>query len=137
MTRGEVRPFRTVLVVDDDRVLARLVSTRLREAGMATLLAHDLPEAQRIVSIRPVDAIVLDLHMPSGSGDELVRQMKELKRTSSIPVVILTGSDQREDAARLLGLGVDAFLHKPPDFPDLLERLDGLMQARAEAAVVA
>ena len=137
MSGGAGCAFRTVLVVDDDRVLARMVSERLQQERIATLVAHDLLEALRIVNTRRIDAIILDLHMPKGNGDELVRQMKELKRTSSIPVIVLTGSAVEDDAARLLDMGADAFMRKPPDFARLIERLDRLMQARAEATVVA
>lgn len=122
--------IRTVLVVDDDRVLARMVSERLQQERIATLIAHDLFEAFRIVTTRHVDAIILDLHMPKGNGDELVRQMKELKRTSSIPVIVLTGSAAEDDAARLLDLGADEFMRKPPDFAQLIGRLQGLIERR-------
>ena len=128
MSAGAGCAFRTVLVVDDDRVLARMVSERLQQERIATLTAHDLFEALRIVTTRRVDAIILDLHMPTGNGDELVRQLKELRRTSAIPVIILTGSAEAEDGARLLELGADAFMQKPPDFERLLARLQRLME---------
>jgi DNA-binding response OmpR family regulator len=122
-----LRPFKTVLIVDDDRVLARIVSSRLREVGVATLMAHDLPEAQHLVGTRAVDAIILDLQMPSGTGDELLQQMREWKRTSATPVLILTGSADVDTAQRLMELGADGFFYKPPDFPALLDRLGQLL----------
>jgi CheY-like chemotaxis protein len=83
----------TVLVVDDDRVVSHLVTSLLREKGHKVLTAYDavqgLMQAKRTP---PVDAIVLDINMPGGSGEDTLKKIKMSTRTSNIPVIILSGS---------------------------------------------
>lgn len=81
----------TVLVVDDDRVISHLVTSLLREKGHKVLTAFDavqgLMQAKRTP---PVDAIVLDINMPGGSGEDTLKKIKMSTRTSNIPVIILS-----------------------------------------------
>ncbi len=104
----------TVLVVDDDRVVSHLVSTLLREKGHKVLTAYDavqgLMQAKRTP---PVDAIVLDINMPGGSGEDTLKKLKMSTRTSDIPVIILSGSIDAQGQERVRSSGAVAVLSKP------------------------
>ena len=61
----------------------------------------------------PVDAIVLDVNMPGGSGEETLKKLKMSTRTATIPVIILSGSIDSAGQERVRALGADAVLSKP------------------------
>lgn len=114
----------TVLVVDDDRVLSHLVASLLRAQGYKAIPAYDAVQAMMVAMQRPpVDAIVLDVNMPGGSGEETLKKLKMSTRTTRIPVVILSGSIDAEGQERLRTLGADAVLSKPLVPEDLFQAL--------------
>ena len=114
----------TVLVVDDDRVVSHLVTSLLREKGHKVLTAFDavqgLMQAKRTP---PVDAIVLDINMPGGSGEDTLKKIKMATHTSNIPVIILSGSIDSQGQERVRSLGAEAVLSKPLVPEELIEAL--------------
>jgi CheY-like chemotaxis protein len=114
----------TVLVVDDDRVVSHLVVSLLKEKGHKTLTAFDAVQALMQAKRTPqVDAIVLDVNMPGGSGEETLRKLKTMSQTSDIPVIILSGSIDAKGQDRVRVLGASAVLLKPMVPEQLLEAL--------------
>jgi DNA-binding response OmpR family regulator len=103
-----------VLLADDDRVLTHLFSKQLRAKGVETVVAHDAMQAL-MHAMRPPqpDVIVLDLQMPGGTGVEALRKLKTSAKTSSIPVIVLSGSGDADTPAAVTTLGADQFLLKP------------------------
>jgi CheY-like chemotaxis protein len=80
-----------ILLADDDRVLTTLLSGRLRSRGVEVVVAHDAMQALMSAMRSPPDAIVLDIQMPGGTGIEALRKLKTSGKTSSIPVIVLSG----------------------------------------------
>jgi CheY-like chemotaxis protein len=114
----------TVLIVDDDRVLSHLVTSLLREKGHKTITAFDAVQALMAAKRSPpVDAIVLDINMPGGSGEETLRKLKMSSKTSNIPVIILSGSIDGTGQERVMALGAQAVLSKPLVPEELFEAL--------------
>ena len=114
----------TVLVVDDDRVISTIVVNLLREKGHKTLTAFDAVQGLMQAKRTPqVDAIVLDVNMPGGSGEETLRKLKTMSVTADIPVIILSGSIDAKGQERVRGLGAAAVLSKPLVPEELLEAL--------------
>lgn len=114
----------TILVVDDDRVLATLVASLLREKGHKVSVAFDAVQAMMLAMRRPpVNAIVLDVSMPGGSGEDTLKKLKDSTRTSDIPVIILSGSIDEEGQKRVRTLGAAAVLSKPLVPEQLFEAL--------------
>jgi len=115
----------TVLVVDDDRVVSQLVAALLRSKGHKVFTAFDavqgLMQAKRSP---PVDAIVLDINMPGGSGEETLRKVKMSTQTQDIPVIILSGSIDAAGQDRVRTEGAAAVLAKPLVPEELLTALD-------------
>jgi CheY-like chemotaxis protein len=118
----------TVLVVDDDRVISAIVVSLLRGKGHKTLTAYDavqgLMQAKRMP---PVDAIVLDINMPGGSGEDTLKKLKNITTTQDIPVIILSGSIDAKGQERVRALGAAAVLSKPVVPEELLAALDAAL----------
>lgn len=112
-----------ILLADDDRVLTHLLSTRLRAKGAEIIVAHDAMQALMIAMRSPPDVIVLDIQMPGGTGIEALRKLKCSARTSSIPVVVLSGSVAPDASEAVTALGAAQFLLKPVEPEALYEVL--------------
>lgn len=110
---------RTVMVVDDDRILVKTVCRWLSELGYATLVAHSVADALKIMATRLVNLVILDLEMPGARGTVLIKQLKALNRTSAVRIIVLSGSAEGDEATQLLSLGADDFLQKPPECASL------------------
>jgi DNA-binding response OmpR family regulator len=117
-----------VLIADDDRVLTRLVSARLKAKGWQVEVVHDSTQALMFAMRSQPDVIVLDISMPGGSGLEVLTKLQRSTRTEQIPVLVVTGSITPAVEQRVMELGAAAFLHKPVDPETLhatLSRLAG------------
>ncbi|MEO8090232.1 MAG: response regulator [Gemmatimonadales bacterium] len=108
-----------VLLADDDRVLTHLLATGLRAKGAETTVVHDAMQALMTAMRSPPDVIVLDIQMPGGTGIEALRKLKRNAKTSSIPVVVLSGSVAADASQTLKALGAVELLLKPVE-PDVL-----------------
>jgi CheY-like chemotaxis protein len=118
----------TVLVVDDDRVVSALLVGILRQKGHKVLTAFDAVQGLMLAKRQPpVDAIVLDVNMPGGSGEETLRKIKASANTSNIPVIILSGSIDAQGQDRVRALGAEAVLSKPLVPEELLTALDAAL----------
>ncbi len=96
---------RSVLVVDDDQLLLRLLEINLNKVGCQVLMALDGPTALRIASEEAPALILLDLMMPRMDGWEVMRQLKDSESTRDIPVIIVTGKVDPGTRSRILELG--------------------------------
>jgi type IV pilus assembly protein PilB len=116
-----------VLVVDDEAQDRLLVSTVLREMGFEVVEADGGPDALRILSLGEHDfsLVVMDLYMPEIGGTELLKTIRQSLATHSLPVVVLTQSDNPKDEFALLEAGADDFLLKPV----VVERLEARVRA--------
>jgi DNA-binding response OmpR family regulator len=121
---------RTILVVEDERKIAGLVRDYLEHAGFHVVQTADggtaLAEARRA---RP-DLVVLDLGLPDRDGLDVIR---ELRRSSSVPIVILTARGDESDRLVGLELGADDYVVKPFSLKELVARVRAVLR-RTEAA---
>jgi CheY-like chemotaxis protein len=109
----------SALVVDDDRLLLRLIELNLGKAGMKVLLADSGKEALRLARQENPDVILLDLMMPVMDGYEVMRLLKASDNTRDIPVVMLTAKTSHSDRRRCEEMGAIAFITKPFNLEDL------------------
>jgi diguanylate cyclase (GGDEF)-like protein len=117
------RPLR-LLLVDDDPGLLVLLRTTFEIVDLDVREARNVPEAEARIAADPPDVIVLDVAMPGVDGLSFCRALKADPATSTIPVVILSGSDTAEEAVK--EVGADAFLEKPFSPLDLLALVEQL-----------
>jgi CheY-like chemotaxis protein len=104
---------KTVLVVDDEDHILRVVSYKLRGAGYTVLEANDGEEAWEILRGQPVDLVLTDQQMPFMTGLELVETMRTRPETADVPVLMLTARGFRLDAEELQRADVIAMIAKP------------------------
>jgi response regulator RpfG family c-di-GMP phosphodiesterase len=102
---------RRVLVIDDDRLLCELVRTTFELEGFEVDVAYDVIEAERVLVDSRPDAILLDIGLPGIDGIFYLERLRETPKTSSVPIVAISGSDEAGRAAR--AVGAQAFMRKP------------------------
>ncbi len=122
-----------VLVVDDDRKLCRLIGDYLEPMGYEVTAVHSGPEGLEKASAEAFDAVILDVMMPGMDGFEVLR---ELRRHSAVPVLMLTARGEESDRIVGLELGADDYLPKTFSTRELLARLRAVVRRsrRAPAA---
>ncbi len=121
-----------ILVVDDDDRLRDLIRRYLAEHGHVAITARDAADAAAKLEQVAVDLIVLDVMMPGMSGLEFTRQ---LRQTSTVPILLLTARGDSDDRIAGLEAGADDYLAKPFEPRELLLRIGAVLR-RAPVALV-
>lgn len=114
---------RWILHIEDDQDLSAALSMRLQPHGFSVLRAFNGMEGYRRAFMRPASAIILDMELPNGNGDYVMRRLKENPVTKDIPVIVLTGKKERSVERKMMNLGVDVYLTKPLNLDALLAAL--------------
>ena len=116
---------RHILVVDDDADLRQMVADYLGDYDLRVTGAPDGAAMRDAMAHEVVDLVLLDLKLPSEDGMTLARELRE---TSSVPIVILTG--RKDDVDRIMGLelGADDYLTKPFNLRELLARIRAILR---------
>jgi two-component system, OmpR family, KDP operon response regulator KdpE len=125
MSAGEPR----VLVVDDEPQIVRGLRVILTNAGYRVEEATTKQEALDAVSVRPPDAIVLDLVLPDGNGIEVCT---EIRRWSQVPIVVLSAVGDERQKVLALDAGADDYVTKPFGSEELLARMRAVLRRRSE-----
>lgn len=124
-----------ILIVDDDAEIRRLAGKFLREHGHKVTSAQDAREMREAMAAGPVDLIILDIMLPGVSGLDLCR---DLRRSSNVPIIMLTARGGEVDRIVGLELGADDYLAKPFNPRELLARIHAVLRrARPSDAVAA
>jgi two-component system, OmpR family, response regulator len=118
-----------VLVVEDEVDLARTVKQALEEDGFAVDQANDGESGLYGAQTIDYDAVVLDLMLPRMDGGQVLRKLRQSKKT---PVLILTARDTTADKVRGLNAGADDYLTKPFELVELLARVRALIRRAAD-----
>ncbi len=121
-------PRGSVLIVDDDRTVVRIVSTYLGRAGYRTHAAGDGFEALGIAAEQWPDLVVLDLTLPGLAGYDVMRRLKD---RGQVFVILLSARGQPGDRVTGLRLGADDYVPKPFSPNELVARVDAVLR-RAE-----
>ena len=113
------------LIVDDDAKLRSLLATYLEEYGFKTLTLADGSRVIKTLSIKFPDIVILDIMLGNENGLDI---LKEIRKKSSIPVIMLTAKG--EDTDRIIGLeiGADDYLAKPFNPRELLARINSVLR---------
>jgi two-component system KDP operon response regulator KdpE len=119
-----------VLVCDDEPHIVRALKVVLREAGFETLPAYTAEEALDVASLHPVDAAIIDLVLPDGSGIDVCRRLREW---TEMPIIVLSAVGDEDQKVRALEAGADDYVTKPFGPRELVARLQAVLR-RAGAA---
>lgn len=128
-SRRGIVPHR-ILIVDDDEILADILSVRLSQQGFKTTVAENGEQALLMARTERPSVILLDLRLPDVDGFELCRELVDNEETSDIPVIIVSGLEHPDVIRRSRAAGCHYYLRKPYD-PNALLTL--IQQAIDEA----
>lgn len=109
-----------ILVIDDDRKLCRLIAEYLEPLGYAVNAAHSGPEGVEVSRSAKWQAVILDVMLPGLDGFEV---LKQIRKTSDVPVLMLTARGDEADRIVGLEIGADDYLPKTFSTRELLARL--------------
>lgn len=114
-----------ILIVDDDHNIANLIQLYLEKEGYETVIAHDGMEAIACFETQPPDLVLLDIMMPKLDGYDTLR---EIRKKSNIPAIMLTAKGETFDKVLGLELGADDYIVKPFDNKELLARIKAVLR---------
>ena len=128
------RDLPNLLLVDDDELFCRVLSSALEKRGCAVQVSHNVEEAIRLVGDAAPEYAVVDLNMPGDSGLVLVEQLHQLDEHTRI--VVLTGYASIATAVEAIKLGATHYLAKPADADEIVTALGRESGNTATAVVV-
>jgi len=120
-------PTATVLVVDDDPVIQKLLQVNFEMEGYRVITASDGLEGLEKARASHPNAVVLDVMMPKMDGLEVARTLKGDSATKAIPIILLSAKAQQADIQAGSSTGADDYLTKPFDPLELLDRVANLI----------
>ena len=118
-----------ILIVEDEKKLARYLQLEQTHEGYEIRLAHDGRAALTAFEEHPCDLILLDLMLPELSGIEVCRRIRQ---KSSVPIIMLTAKDDVSDKVMGLDMGADDYMTKPFAIEELLARIRVALKRQAE-----
>lgn len=120
-----------ILIVEDEESFSDPLSYTLRKEGYEVAVADNGTDGLRIFTAHGADLVLLDLMLPGMSGTEVCR---EIRRTSSVPVIMLTAKDDEFDKVLGLELGADDYVTKPYSSRELLARIKAVLRRGQDSA---
>ena len=124
----------TILVVDDERMLAETISFNLEKEGFTVVVAHDGETALARAREHQPDLVILDLMLPKISGWEVCRALRASGEDKlDAPILMLTARGEEADKVLGLELGADDYLVKPFGMRELVARVRALLRRAAKA----
>ena len=119
----------TVLIVDDEMRMRRVIADYLHIKGYETVEAADGVEALERFRERPIDLVILDVMMPRMDGWQVCR---EIRRTHQTPIIMLTARSEEEDELQGFELGADEYVAKPFSLKILSARIEAILRRGAD-----
>jgi len=114
----------TILIVEDEIKILRILDKIVKSAEYKTLLAKNGSEALQITRESHPDMILTDINMPIMSGLELCKSLKNDKQTSSTGIIIITASSEAPDLLKIFKYGANAWIKKPFQRAEVLEKIE-------------
>ncbi|MCX5668669.1 MAG: response regulator transcription factor [Candidatus Omnitrophica bacterium] len=122
----------TILIVEDEKDIVKMLDYNLKKEGYKTLVAHDGEDALDMANTKLPDLILLDLMLPGVDGLEVCKELKLERKTASIPVIMLTAKSQESDKIVGLELGADDYMTKPFSPRELIARIKAVLRRGKE-----
>jgi len=121
-----VQPY--ILVVEDEEALATLLHYNLDKEGYRVDLCADGEEALIRIDEKPPDLLVLDWMLPTVSGIEVCRRLRQRPATRNLPIIMLTARSEETDRVRGLDTGADDYIVKPAMMSELCARVRAVLR---------
>jgi len=122
-----------ILVIDDEKMMLRLVSAILTRAGYQVQTALAISEALDLLALAPVDLITCDLMLPDISGLDFLKMMQDGTVKPAIPVVVVTAAGFQAELEKAWNLGAAYVLNKPFTAQQLSEVVAGVLDRQPPA----
>ncbi|MCA9917322.1 MAG: response regulator [Anaerolineales bacterium] len=120
----------SILVVDDNAVIRRLLQAALEQHHHNVTLAADGLEALQLMQKYLFDLVLLDIMMPNMTGFEVLEHMAQEPKLAKIPVIVVSADSQIESAIRCIQLGAEDYLTKPPNQTLLRARVNSSLRKK-------
>ena len=117
-----------ILIAEDDRDIAELISHYLTKAGWSFHVAGAGDQALAYVRNHPVDVVILDLMLPGISGFEVCQALRSERTTADLPIIMLTARTEEGDRVKGLELGADDYVSKPFSPNELVARVRAVVR---------
>lgn len=119
-----------ILVVDDEPHVSEMLQEYFADLGYAVTVATTGGEALRVATANRPDAVILDMHLPDTTGDQLLAKFRALD--SSLSIVMLSGDGEDDTARQMIEAGAMRYLQKPFDFSLLRRTIDEAVEVGRE-----
>ena len=117
--------MKTVLIVEDHSRVAKLIQSYIEKDGFKTILAFEGIQALKLYYQNHPDLLILDVMLPGKTGLEI---LEEIRKTSSVPIIMITAKSEEVDKLKGLGLGADDYIVKPFSPNEMLARVNALFR---------
>ncbi len=114
---------KTILVVDDDLDMLKLLSKILASAGFKVLIADNPADGRKILATEAPHIILSDLHMEPENGYQFIQSIRTQKQYATIPILVLSALNDFQSVKKAIALGVSDYVIKPLQTPMLLRKL--------------
>lgn len=125
MQRAKYNEKQTIMILEDDEDLSEGISLSLNSTELEFVLCHTIADAKNLLQQRFFDLLVMDINLPDGSGLEFCR---EIRKSSRIPIALLTAKDMEMDIVKGLECGADDYITKPFSLMVLRARMRALLR---------
>lgn len=119
---------RTILLIEDDELIAGLVRLMVERLGHELVWAPDGEAGKQMLETGTADIVILDILLPYLNGFEVLKALRADPNTAKLPVLVLTGKTAQADIDRVIEAGADDFLAKPFQPNELSHRLTRLLR---------
>jgi len=116
----------SILVVEDDEILNKMISVKLRQETYFVFAAFDGVQALDVLDRQHIDLIISDIMMPNMDGYELTRELRNAAYT--IPILMVTAKNQMEDMEKGFQAGTDDYMIKPINLKEMALRVKALLR---------
>ncbi len=120
-----------ILIVDDERDIVKALIIRLQKVGYDVVTAFDGDQGVFMAHKENPDIILLDIRMPGSDGFNVIERLKQSRSTSTIPIIFLTGSPEKDLEKRAMEMGVRFYIKKPYDPEELLDAIQRALKENA------
>ncbi len=121
----------TILVVEDEPAIQKLIAVNLAMAGHEVLRADDVQQAKALIAQQLPDVVILDWMLPGTSGLQFARMLRQDERTRDVPLIMLTARSNEGDKVEGLEAGADDYVTKPFSPKELVARIKAVLRRRA------
>ncbi len=123
---------KTILIVEDEKDIVKMLEYNLQKEGFKTLSARDGEDALDAANRDHPDLVILDLMLPGMDGLEVCKALKQGAKTAMIPIIMLTAKVQESDKVIGLELGADDYMTKPFSPRELIARIKAVLRRMTE-----